>query len=345
MVKGCQLEIDMPDDPLKIVDVQKGLPHSTKSASGGRHTRATRDQEARAIFERRWLREPKKFDPARSAREQQRISRTWHLLKPLIKDSELTAIDLGFGWGVLTRQMRNEGAVVHALDIAENALKHFRDMGESNVTLIREALPMTTLPDGAYDIAVCTDVVAELHSNDQRLLMSELYRILKPEGRLVMSTSLDYRTDGALERFAQLVDTEFEVLEWEVSHHAYLLGLLHRLGGPERYVRASNDAAYYQELRASRGALRRGWLMLMISPPCVWAWKGLSFLAAPLRKHLSHSRRIMCLFEAICRAISPDRGITHAICTAKLKSLNTTEPVDVQKMEPQNQRLRQRVWE
>lgn len=292
----------MSDNPLKVVEVQKGLPHRSHSTNAGTLTSHQRDAEAKARFEREWLLYPESFDPGRNAIERERIDRTWKLIKPLMEVPELQAADLGFGWGVLTRKMQGRGGLVDAVDIAENALKHFTAREPCAVNLSCDGLPRSSLADDRYDLVVCTDLIAELETNDQRLLISELYRILKPSGFLVCSTSLDYRTDGALERFAALIDTEFEVIEWEVSHHAYALKLIN-------------------------------------------LFKALGLLFKPLKRLVQNSRTFTLFLESICRAISPDRGVSHAICVAKLKSINTTAPIDIEKMEPQNQRIRQRVWE
>ncbi len=288
-------------NPLKIVDVQKGIPHRTHNSQKGISS-STQDTEAKARFEREWLLHPDNFDPSTNAIERERIHRTWQHIKPLLEAPEVKAADLGFGWGILTRKMRRRGAQVDAVDIAENAIKHFKAGDPCDVICICDAMPRSSLPDDHYDVVVCTDLIAELQPRDYRLLISELYRILKPEGHLICSTPLDFRTDGALEHFAALLETEFEVTEWEISHHAYILRLL--------------------------SLLKRGgrWL-------------------APLYRFIRNNKTIALFLESLCRAASPDRGASHAICVARLKSLNTTQPVDVKAMEPQNQRLRRRIWE
>ncbi|MDP1835298.1 MAG: class I SAM-dependent methyltransferase [Chlamydiales bacterium] len=291
----------MSENPLKVVQVQKGMPHRSHSTHQGSDSSDNRDIEARAYFERQWLLNPEQFDPNQSAIDLERISRTWKRIKPLLEEPELVTADIGFGWGALTTKIRGRGAQVDAVDIAENAIKRFQANESCDAKCIRDTLPRSSLADDAYNIVVCTDLIAELDPRDHRLMISELYRILKPEGHLVCSTPLDYRTDGALERFAALVETEFEVIEWDVSHHAYQQRLLNVLGK-------------------------------------------FSFLSG-LHNFVRASRPITLFLESICRALSPDTGVTHAICVAKLKSLNTTQSVDVETMDPQNQRLRRRVWE
>lgn len=285
----------MTENPFKVVQVQKGMPHHTQASSS-----EGRDIEARANFERQWLIDPQQFDPSRNVMERERIDRSWKHVKPLLNEPEVKVADLGFGWGTLAEKVHNRGAQVDAVEIAENAIKRFSPE-YPNIRCIRDTLPRSSLPDDTYDLIICTDLIAELDPKDHRMLVSELYRLLKPEGRLICSTPLDYRTDGALESFATLIDTEFEVIEWEVSHHAYLLSLLN-LFGKARFL-------------------------------------------APIHRFLSNNRPFALFLESICRAISPDTGVTHAICIAKCKSLNTTQPVDMDRMEPQNQRLRRRVWE
>jgi ubiquinone/menaquinone biosynthesis C-methylase UbiE len=273
----------------------------------------------KARADRQWLLHPEVFNPDYSVIERERVHRTWKLIKPLLEEPEQVVADLGLGWGTLARKIRERGASVDAVDVSENALKNFRAQGPCDIRLSCEALPHTSLPDDHYDIVVCADVIADLEGHDQRLLVSELYRLLKPTGHLVCSTPLDYTTDGALERFSELLETEFEIIEWDVSHHAYSLRFMHLLEGPHR--RLENRSRFH------------------------WLWRSLDTICYPLASFARRSRPLTFMLEGLCRGISPDQGVTHAICVAKRKTLTPANPEAFDQMAPQNQRLRRRVWE
>ena len=84
---------------------------------------------------------------------------------------------------------------------------------ELPVRFIEECFPHTTLPDSYFDVVFCIDLIAELPKNLYRLAMSELSRILKPEGKLVISTELDLRTKEPARYFCDLIRCEFEIVE------------------------------------------------------------------------------------------------------------------------------------
>lgn len=307
----------MPDHPLKVVETEKAAPKQTAKAP---NSRKTRDLSMKARADRQWLLHPELFNPDNSAIERERIHRTWQFIKPLLEEPEQKVADLGLGWGMLARKIRERGASVDAVDVSENALKNFRAQGPCDIHLSCEALPHTGLPDDHYNVVVCADLIADLEGHDQRLLVSEMYRLLKPTGHLVCSTALDYTTDGALERFSELLETEFEILEWNVSHHAYSLRLLHLLAGP------------HQRLESKKSRINR-------------FWGALDMICHPLASLVRNNRPLTFMLEGLCRGISPDSGVTHAICLAKRKTLTPADPQAFDQMATQNQRLRRRVWE
>lgn len=333
----------MKDDPLRIISVEKGIPHP-KHTMNRSDPRLARIKAARDTFERRWQEDPNQFNPTLTAIERERIERSWNVLQPLVQPG-MPASDLGCGWGVLSERIAERGGSVDALDIASSALERLRPHAHERIRLLCDAAPMTQLPDDHYSIVVCTDLIAELPSPEHRLLISELYRIAKPEGHILCSTPLDIHSDGALERFASLVETELEPENWLLSHHAYYLRLRHLLNAPARYHQAMIDLEYYKKQRAKAGLFGRGWLWLNSRKPLGYFWKILSTLLKPVLHAYDQSRTLLLKMESLCRFLSPDDGISHVLIVARLKSLKTTQDVDVQAMSRPVQRLRQRIWE
>lgn len=93
---------------------------------------------------------------------------------------------------------------------------------------VQEFFPYTTLPDSYFDVAFCIDLIAELPESLYRLALSELSRILKPDGVLVISTELDTKTRGASGYFCALVETEFKIQEEHPKYRNFLKKLLFR---------------------------------------------------------------------------------------------------------------------
>ena len=149
--------------------------------------------------------------------EVERINRTCQLIKKCLDLKGKVVADLGCGSGEITRFLRDQGALVHAVDLSRIALKNLQQ--EQGIKNFPDFIPRTTLEDYSYDLVVCTDVIGDLPENDYRLLMNELSRLVKNDGLVVCSTPIDIDSDESLPLFNYLANTEFEILEWVVSHH------------------------------------------------------------------------------------------------------------------------------
>ncbi len=331
------------EDPLRIISVEKRQPH-LKHSSSRLNLPKNRVEEARQAFELKWKQNPDQFNPTVNAIERERIERTWNLMEPFTKPG-LKATDLGCGWGVLSEKMAEAGFLVDAVDIASTALDRLRAHAHEHIRLLCDAAPSTGLLDDTYDLVLCTDLIAEIQPQDHRLLVSELYRLTQPEGHVICSTPLDIRSDGAIERFASLIESELEPESWVVSHHAYYLKLRRLLSAPGRYAQAMTDTDFYKKQSHKAGTMGKGWLWLNSTRLLGSIWKAVSWLLRPLIDWYDQSRTLLLKLESLCRFLSPDDGISHVIILAKLKPFKPTQDVDVQAMSRPVQRLRQRVWE
>lgn len=226
----------------------------------------------RAKFERLWLLDPEQFNPKKNVKEEERIHRTFHLIKKHFKDLKDKKIaDIGCGYGVLTNKCLQEGGLLTAVDLSQNALNRLKS-SSSRLKLTQSCLPSSLLLDAEFDLVICTDVIAYLPQKEFRIFFSELARIIKPDGILICSTPIDIQTDHALERFAALAETEFNLIEWKISFHAF-------------------------------------WIRLERILPEI------------LKKPFHKSTRFLYFLESLCRFVSNEKGISHAIFAAKLKPL------------------------
>ena len=103
-----------------------------------------------------------------------------------------SALDLGCGDGRLTAELR-AGELV-AADVSEVALGRARGRIPS-ARLVRvdpdEPLP---LPDALFDLVLCAETIE--HVRDVQLLLSEARRVLRPGGRLAVTTPAHGRLTG-----------------------------------------------------------------------------------------------------------------------------------------------------
>lgn len=322
----------MSNNPLKIIP---SADKTEKWVSDRKNQR----QEATAKFNRLWLINPEQFNPLRNCMEVERVARTVALFPDLI---DKKAADLGCGDGIISLQLRDNGATVDAVDVAVNALKHFEKHDCARIQLFQDYVPRTKLADDRYDLVVATELVAYLPKEEYRLFMSELARIVKANGKVICSTPIDTRSSDALERFAELSETEFQIDEWTFSYHKYWLWLNHLLDSPSRYVRASKDTDYRNLKLQERSGFSKTWFRWNSSRYLAWFWKIESVITNPLYRGFVKSRSLLLGLESLCKSISGSNGISHAIWIGKRRPLVEFTPKDDQ---PVERKGKQQVWE
>jgi SAM-dependent methyltransferase len=95
------------------------------------------------------------------------------------------ALDLGCGDGALTAEL--DAAELTAADVSRVALERAgRRLGPD--VRLAELEPDAPLPfgDGEFDLVLCAETIE--HVRDLQLLLSEVRRVLRPGGRLALST-------------------------------------------------------------------------------------------------------------------------------------------------------------
>ncbi|MFJ6570489.1 class I SAM-dependent methyltransferase [Streptomyces sp. NPDC091292] len=98
-------------------------------------------------------------------------------------------LDVGCGAGHYAEALVERGAVVTAVDGSATLLRHARERVGDRAELRPHDLetPLDFAADGAFDVAVCALVHHHLAAREQ--LLAELLRVLRPGGRLVLSTT------------------------------------------------------------------------------------------------------------------------------------------------------------
>lgn len=103
------------------------------------------------------------------------------------------ALDLGCGDGRLTAELR--ASDLTGADVSVVALERARRrLPGAQLTLVRPEEPLP-FSDSAFDLALCAETVE--HVRDVQLVVSELHRVLRPGGRLALTTPAHGRATGA----------------------------------------------------------------------------------------------------------------------------------------------------
>jgi SAM-dependent methyltransferase len=96
------------------------------------------------------------------------------------------ALELGCGTGVFLEKTAPSGATIHGLDLSEDLLAKARDRmaGVANVQLDRGNAEAMPYPDRHFDAVYGSSV---LHHLDVGAALREVFRVLKPGGRIVFA--------------------------------------------------------------------------------------------------------------------------------------------------------------
>ena len=147
-------------------------------------------------------------------------------------------IDLGCGDGVLTYELFKKGAKTYGIDLSDDAIKFaiwkHRSLG-SEASFFVESCTDTHFGAESFDAAVSSDVIE--HLTNPRMLLTEIYRVLKPNGLGVISTPIRFTQEPLdkmhtmewfKEEFKGLVKDVFPIVEFEYSHPVFWYELMNR---------------------------------------------------------------------------------------------------------------------
>lgn len=311
---------------------------ATQPAASGR---LSRRKETEARFERLWLVNPEQMDPLRNIRERERIDRTQAILKDIdLKDKRV--LDLGCGGGVLSRKLRDRGADIDAVDISSNALKMLSSQNTDHIRPIQDYAPATKLPDDAYDIVLCTELIGFLPREEHRMLFSELARLVKPNGHVVCSSALDINSLDAIQQFADLAETELKIDHWVFSYNLCWIRLKDFFIAPARFARAWRDPEYRQQAVDKRHGISRWWFRLNSHAFPGVLWSVIQIFTAPIVTLLKTNRWLLLKLEKFCRFFWSESGISHALFIGQRKPLYVPPPENEL---PRETKHKKQVWE
>ena len=186
-----------------------------------KNTRLTKRQVSESLSETKWIQDPSQFNPYLTALKRDYFQKVKACFNESIAGK--SCVDLGSGSGMLSQFLADHGANVTAVDISKAALKTIED---PRIRKEQHFIPYTTLLDEEFDYVVATNLIAELPEAEHRLFFSELSRIVKPDGKILLSSPLDINSEDALQKLIYLTETEFEIDTIDLSYHRlYIRGL------------------------------------------------------------------------------------------------------------------------
>lgn len=174
------------------------------------------------------------------------VQRFWHHSKLLLLDwmfpiqAPDRVLDVGCGSGVFAAEMARRGAHVLGIDANAEAVRYAAQTfagPESNqpnqLSFRLGLLDELALPSEGFDKAVCLEVIEHVYPAQVRALLDSLFRILRPGGKLLITTP-NYRglwplIEWGVDRFSQAakMDGEQHVTHF---HRALLLEFLQKAG-------------------------------------------------------------------------------------------------------------------
>lgn len=97
------------------------------------------------------------------------------------KNTALKILDVGCGTGALLKELGDYGEV-HGIDFSSEAIDFCKSRGVVNVE--KSILETITYPNGYFDLVLALDVLE--HVPDDSKGISEIYRVLKPGGTVII---------------------------------------------------------------------------------------------------------------------------------------------------------------
>ena len=99
-------------------------------------------------------------------------------------DGALSILDVGCGAGRNSKAMAAHGHTMTGVDLSEHAIARYRDAGYDG--RVMDLQQRFELEDETFDLAFCSEVIE--HVTDPSHLAAEMFRVVRPGGRLVLST-------------------------------------------------------------------------------------------------------------------------------------------------------------
>lgn len=198
----------------------------------------------------------------------------WHIIR-LIEKAEKhlpgkKVLDVGCGVGSLSFYLSHKGAIVLAIDVSERAIQLAKytqiQTKSSSIKFVRAGL--SEMSDQKYsknmspstmDMIVCTEVIE--HIDDDSEMLADCYRMLKSNGKLVITTQ---RNDGWLFKNGYFAEHDRRVGHLRRYDPNTLVNLIEANGFKISFKQDADGL-----LRSILYTTKLGWLLKLIRGPLV----------------------------------------------------------------------------
>lgn len=140
-----------------------------------------------------------------------------------------TALDIGCGSGWFTKILSQKGWNAHAIDLDEENIKQTQKIA-SRVFQGDAVEILKDLPDDSYDFAFALEVIEHMDKNSGRELLQNIYRVLKPQSALLISTPNRFSPEGWIVRFYSILSGKKRRWNAWDSSHVYIYSSMELIG-------------------------------------------------------------------------------------------------------------------
>ncbi len=184
-------------------------------SSGDSQQYSSSDSDAREFFDQI----APEWESVRSGYFDEAVIDRLHDIKLL--RSDMTLVDLGAGDGYLSRAISPHVARVIAIDISDKMLKELEKKalqdGLTNIQIIKGDSCDIPLEDESVDL-VCSNMFLH-HIEEPILVIKEMRRILKPDGRVFLADLMEHRNKEFKDKMHDVWQgfSQREVKEWFIK--------------------------------------------------------------------------------------------------------------------------------
>ena len=124
-------------------------------------------------------------------------------------------LDIGYADGLLLECFYKHGVECYGVDISKEALSYAPEELKPNLILLDIEKRDLPFKDNTFDVITILEVLEHLHNH--RRIISEMYRVLKPGGIVLMSTPTESKVYRFINKIVQkFVKTSSQVSDFDI---------------------------------------------------------------------------------------------------------------------------------
>jgi 2-polyprenyl-3-methyl-5-hydroxy-6-metoxy-1,4-benzoquinol methylase len=176
-----------------------------------------------------------------------------HKVLELVEGSGNHILDYGCGWGNNAVMLRDAGNYVQGIDLSRNEIDICRLVWGESDGLSFEHMAITDLADGIFDYVISTEVLEHVHNPGTYL--SEINRVLKSEGRLVITTPNIVNPPEVLSALSGRMESNLIRLSKEILQHYRKVNHHIHAWNPVHFVRLVSSVGFEVERYIPEGRI------------------------------------------------------------------------------------------